>query len=160
MVSTLTTRCQFFCLFQKVSIQVNKVCQWVDSVQPDLAKFRHFGTILKALGKFLMVYLVFGKILIILWQKCFNIGQVFIVVDGQILKNNFGISSHWVDLNHRSQVLAAATLPTEPQPLPWIVSFRAAMQIWARSIITRGDFNGQLRFLICHQRAVHKRKIS
>ena len=45
---------------------------------PDLAKFRHFG-------KILMVYLVFGKILILLWQKRFTIGQVFIVVNGQTL---------------------------------------------------------------------------
>ena len=39
------------------------------------------------LGKFLKVYLVFGKILILLWQICYAIGQVFIiVVDGQIFK--------------------------------------------------------------------------
>ena len=49
---------------------------------PDLAKFRHFGTIL---GKFLRDYLVFGKILILLWQNYLTIGQVFIVVDGQIV---------------------------------------------------------------------------
>ena len=30
-------------------------------------------TILKVLGKFLRVYLVFGKVLILLWQKCFTI---------------------------------------------------------------------------------------
>ena len=54
-------------------------------VWPDLAKFRHFGTILKVLGKFLRVCLVFGKILILLWKECYAIGQVFIVVDGHIL---------------------------------------------------------------------------
>ena len=32
------------------------------------------------------VYLAFGEILVLLWQKCFTIGQVFIVVDVQILK--------------------------------------------------------------------------
>ena len=31
------------------------------SVRPDLAKFRHFGTILKVFGKLMRVYLVFGK---------------------------------------------------------------------------------------------------
>ena len=55
------------------------------SVWPDLAKFRHFGTILKVLGKILRDYLIFGKILILLWQKCFTIGQVLVVVDGKIL---------------------------------------------------------------------------
>ena len=54
-------------------------------VWPDLAKFRHFGTILKVLGAFLMAQLVFGKILMLLLLKFFTIGQVFIVVDGQIL---------------------------------------------------------------------------
>ena len=44
-----------------------------NAVWPDLAHFWHFGTTLKVLGKFLSDYLVFGKILILLWQKCFNI---------------------------------------------------------------------------------------
>ena len=51
-----------------------------EALRPDLAKFRHSGTILKVLGKFLRVYLVFGKMLILLWQKCNDIGQVFMVV--------------------------------------------------------------------------------
>ena len=48
--------------------------------------WRYFntGTILKVLGKFLMVYLVFGKILFPLWKTCFTFGQVFIVVNGQM----------------------------------------------------------------------------
>ena len=46
-------------------------------------KFHHFGTILKVLGKFLRDYLVFGNFLILPWQKCYAIGQVFIVVDGR-----------------------------------------------------------------------------
>ena len=57
-------------------------------------KFATFGTILKVLGKIVRVYLVFGKILIVLWQKCFIIWQTFIIVDGQILLNNFAIWSH------------------------------------------------------------------
>ena len=37
----------------------------------------------------------FGIILILLWQKCFAIGQVFVAVDGQIFYNNLAIWSHW-----------------------------------------------------------------
>ena len=48
-------------------------------------KFRHGGTILKVLDKFLTVYLVFGKMLLLLWQRCYAIGQVFVVVDSYIL---------------------------------------------------------------------------
>ena len=59
------------------------------TVWPDLAKFRQIGTILKVSGNILRVYLVFGKMLIQLRRKCFTIGQVFIVADGQILSNNF-----------------------------------------------------------------------
>ena len=43
-----------------------------------------FGSILKFLGKILRVYLVFGKMLILLRLNCLTIGQVFIVADGQI----------------------------------------------------------------------------
>ena len=49
-----------------------------------------FGEILqlchnfKLLDKKLIVFLVFGKILIPLWLKCYAIGQVFIDVDDQI----------------------------------------------------------------------------
>ena len=38
----------------------------------------------ESFGQFLGVNLVFGKIVIVLWQKCDAIGQVFKVVDGQI----------------------------------------------------------------------------
>ena len=46
--------------------------------------WRNSGTILKVYVKFLRVYLVFGNMFILLWQKCYAIEQVFIVVDGQI----------------------------------------------------------------------------
>ena len=55
-------------------------------IQPRISVTR-FGKILplwhnlKVLGKFLRVYLVFAKMLILLWQKCYAIGQVLIVVD-------------------------------------------------------------------------------
>ena len=48
-------------------------------------KIRTFWLNLKSLGQILRDYLVFGKILISLWQTCLNIEQVFIVADGQIL---------------------------------------------------------------------------
>ena len=44
---------------------------------PDLAKFRHFGNILKALIKFAIVYLVFGQILNLHWQLFYAIGSIF-----------------------------------------------------------------------------------
>ena len=68
------------------------------SVWPDLAKCRHFDTILKVLGAFLRVYLACGNFYILLWQKCFAIGQIFIVVDSQIVLNNSVIWSHCAQL--------------------------------------------------------------
>ena len=50
---------------------------------------------LKSLGQFLRVYLLLGKNLDQLWQILYAIGQVFIDVNGQILKNNLAIWSHW-----------------------------------------------------------------
>ena len=55
-------------------------------VWPDLAKFRHFGRMLKHFGHFESVHLVFGKILSLFWQICNANGQIFIVVNSQILK--------------------------------------------------------------------------
>ena len=49
------------------------------SVWPDLAKFRQLGRILK----------VFLQIL-------YTLGQFFIALNGQILKNNLAICSHWL----------------------------------------------------------------
>ena len=63
-------------------------------VWPDLAKFRHFGKNLQVVDQFLMVYFVFGKIMSLPWQICDNIGLIFIVANGQILKNNLTIWSH------------------------------------------------------------------
>ena len=60
------------------------------SVWPDLAKFRHFCKILNVL-----VYLLFGKILDLLWETLYPIGQIFVDVNGQMLKNNLVIWSHW-----------------------------------------------------------------
>ena len=64
-----------------------------------MTKFGHFGTILKVFEKILRVYLVFGKILMLLWQKCYAIGQVFIVADEKIIENNLAIWSHCPQLS-------------------------------------------------------------
>ena len=65
------------------------------SVRPDLAIYRHFGKILKALGNFDPVYLVFGNTLNLLWQLNYAIGQISIVVNGRILNKYLAIWSHW-----------------------------------------------------------------
>ena len=62
---------------------------------PDLAKFRHFGNSVQVFGNFLTVYFLFGKMLSLLWQTCDIIGLICIVGNGQILKNNLTIWSHW-----------------------------------------------------------------
>ena len=62
-------------LLKFCSQELSKIAQsGHTALKKDLAKFRHFGTSLKVLGNFLGF-----------WQKCFTIGQIFIVVDGQIV---------------------------------------------------------------------------
>ena len=65
------------------------------SVWPDSAKFRHFVKSLQVFGKFLKVCFLFGKMLSLLWQICDIIEVIFNVANGQILKNNLTIWSHW-----------------------------------------------------------------
>ena len=62
-----------------------------------------FGERLQVLGKFLMVYLLFGKMLSLLLQICDIIGLIFSVANGQILKNNLTIWSHWTLSTTRSR---------------------------------------------------------
>ena len=54
----------------------------LESVWPDVAKFHHFGKILKLLGNLLRVQLVLGEILNPLWQIFHSIWQIFIVLNG------------------------------------------------------------------------------
>ena len=61
---------------------------------PDLAKLWQFGKKLKALGNFVRVSLVFGKILNPLWQFFIALGQIFIVENGQIMYWS-GHTGHW-----------------------------------------------------------------
>ena len=69
------------------------------SVWSDLAKIRHFGKS-QVFCNSLTVYFLFGKMLSILCQICDIIGLIFIVSNGQILKNNLTILSHWCQDNH------------------------------------------------------------
>ena len=63
-------------------------------VWPDLAIFRHFGKTLKVLCNFSRIYLLFGKILNLLWQILCTFGQILIEVNDQNLENNVAIWSH------------------------------------------------------------------
>ena len=47
-------------------------------------------------GKFLTVYFLFRKMLSLLLQIWYIFGRIFIVADGQILKNNLTIWSHYM----------------------------------------------------------------
>ena len=58
----------------------------VDSVLPDVAKFCHFGKHFKIFANFWSVFFTFCKILSLLWPFCYGNPQIFIVINGQILK--------------------------------------------------------------------------
>ena len=108
------------------------------SVWPDLAKFCHFGIISKVLGNFLRVYLVFGKLFILLWQNYYAIGQFFIVVDSHILSNNLVIWSHWGWLR-----LSAAQYEldwTALERIPTTLSFFLSCQWWWSRPIKWSDY--------------------
>ena len=62
---------------------------------PDLAKFRHFGNNLQVFGKFLPVYFYLGKMLSQVWKIYW--------ANGQMLKNNLTIWSHWLQLGTIAQ---------------------------------------------------------
>ena len=51
-----------------------------------ILRFCHLGMILKVFSLFLSNYLVFGKIVKLLWQILHTFGQIFICLNGQILK--------------------------------------------------------------------------
>ena len=67
---------QFFC--QTIIIPV-----W-----PDLAKSRHFWKNFKVFGHFKKFCIGFGKLLNLLWQMFYAIGQIFIAVNCQRMKHN------------------------------------------------------------------------
>ena len=61
------------------------------AVWPDWAKFRQLAKSLAIFDSFFL----FGKMLTLLWQIWYIIGLIFIVANGQILKNNLTVWSHW-----------------------------------------------------------------
>ena len=73
-------------------IFVNHTPEW-----PDLAKFRHFGKILKVFGNFSRVNLVFGNICDLFWQILYAVEQILIDGNDQILKK---YSRHLVTLSY------------------------------------------------------------
>ena len=48
-------------------------------VLSDLAKFCHFGNIFKFFGNILKVYLIFGKLLNLLWPKICCLGKLLLL---------------------------------------------------------------------------------
>ena len=72
----------------------------LNSVWPDLPTFRLFGNVLLILVKWFRAYSMFGIFLSLLWQNFNVFGPPFNVVQGQILKYNLAIWSHW--LNQRT----------------------------------------------------------
>ena len=72
------------------------------TVWPDLAKFWHFGkNIQQSLAIFQKLYLVFGSILNLLGQKIAIRQSFTTAVNGQILKNNIFIWSHWLGVGKK-----------------------------------------------------------
>ena len=51
--------------------------------------------ILQVFGKLLTVYFLFGKTVNLFWLFCFTYLIIFIVANGQILKHNLTLWSHW-----------------------------------------------------------------
>ena len=67
---------------------------------PDLAKFDgHFGKFLKNVCQFLRVQFIFGKALTQFWQIFNAMGQIFVVVNGQLVLIILAIWSHWHNTN-------------------------------------------------------------
>ena len=60
---------------------------------------------IQSLGHFSRVYLLFGKILSLLYQILHTFGPVIIEVNGQMLKNNLAICSHWAPTSKTGKTL-------------------------------------------------------
>ena len=65
------------------------------TVWPDFAKFHHFGKYLKVFGNIFKVYLVLGIDLKSLWHNLYAFVQIFIAINGQILKTQSGHTDRW-----------------------------------------------------------------
>ena len=84
-------------LLQGIQLVVHSKSQKVRTSVTRFGEISPFGKNLLALGKFLTVYFLFGKMLSLLWQICDIIGLIFGVANGQILKNILTIWSHWLE---------------------------------------------------------------
>ena len=59
------------------------------------AKFRHFGKIFKKTWANFWGFINYFAIFLQLWKIFYAIGQMFVHINGQILKNNLPIWSHY-----------------------------------------------------------------
>ena len=62
-----------------------------------------FGEIFKVLGNFCGVIYYLAKFLDLLLQILLAIGKIFVDVNGQMLKNNQAIWSHWQETRQQQQ---------------------------------------------------------
>ena len=86
--------------------QPSASAKWISrAMWPEVVKFGLFGKIFKVWCNFWCVYLLFSKILNLLCQIFYTFGQTFIDVNGQMLKNNLAIWSHWRREGHVSLYL-------------------------------------------------------
>ena len=80
---------------KKVRTEGDDRCKWTEGpVWPYLAKFCHFGETI-SLWQFLHVYLIFGKIVNLLWPTFMLLGKSSLLQRVKYCKNNLAISSHW-----------------------------------------------------------------
>ena len=97
-------------------------CCYLGTVWPDLAKFCQFCQIFNSLGNFWMVYLVFGKLLYLLWHF-YATGQIGIAVNGQRLNNKKPSGHTGLERrqrpSHTLPALAAAAVSQELVPMTW-----------------------------------------
>ena len=75
--------------FHKIGMRRNSNLFISRAVWPDLANFCQFSKNLEIFVNIWKVYLIFDKVVNTLWDFLYGFEQHFIVVNGQILKNNF-----------------------------------------------------------------------
>ena len=95
------------------------------SVWPDLAKFRHLGKFSKTTGKLLWSYLVFGKVLNLLWQFLITFRPFCAAVSSQIMKK-IELSGHTGSLYSTPVSFSSVSALDSPHPRWWT-------QAWSRS---------------------------
>ena len=102
-----------------------------------MAKFRHFGNILKVFGDYVTAYFVLVKILNLLWSTFYAIGRIFIAANGLILKNNLAIWSHWTRMSVSRSVLHS------PEGVSYgndIIAHQLVLLLYNFGLVTRHRF--------------------